>query len=147
MEPPSSDAKPLRSQETGQVRAPYGLLVAADELRYFERGHQAVPVVRSPGGTPFAGGCVVSAVCLDEVEEARRIFSRFPLTAPVPTGASSRDLFGKAHWLAASFAAKVAKPDCRTVNNEIAAAEAIAPYLTADIANDKPLDVCREPKG
>ena len=42
MEPPSSDAEALRRQETTQVRAPNGLLVAANELRHFERSHQAI---------------------------------------------------------------------------------------------------------
>ena len=42
MEPPSSDAEALRDQETAQVRAPHGLLVAADEFRDLEGGHQPV---------------------------------------------------------------------------------------------------------
>jgi hypothetical protein len=66
MEPPSSDAEALRDQETAQVRASNGLLVAADELRHFECGHQPVrqPVVRS---RCIRRRCVVSAVCADSV--------------------------------------------------------------------------------
>ena len=42
MEPPSSDAEALRRQETAQVRAANGLLVAADEFGDLERRHQAI---------------------------------------------------------------------------------------------------------
>jgi hypothetical protein len=43
MEPPSSDAEPLRDQETAQVRATDGLLVAADE---FCNQHRALVAMR-----------------------------------------------------------------------------------------------------
>ena len=48
MEPPSSDAEALRDQETAQVRAAHGLLVAANEFRDLEGSHQPVwqPAVR-----------------------------------------------------------------------------------------------------
>lgn len=42
MEPPSSDAEALRDQETAQVRASNGLLVAADEFCNLECSHQPV---------------------------------------------------------------------------------------------------------
>src|SRR5579864_8736445 len=42
MEPPSSDAEALRNQETAQVRAADGLLVAADEFCDLEGSHQSV---------------------------------------------------------------------------------------------------------
>lgn len=42
MEPPSSDAEPLRRQETAQVRASNGLLVTADEFCDLESSHQPV---------------------------------------------------------------------------------------------------------
>ena len=42
MKPPSSDAEPLRRQQTAQVRASNGFLVAADELGNLEGGHQAI---------------------------------------------------------------------------------------------------------
>src|SRR6059058_4248463 len=42
MEPPSSDAEALRDQETAQVRATDGLLVAADEFCDLECGQQPV---------------------------------------------------------------------------------------------------------
>src|SRR2546426_614688 len=42
MEPPSSNAEALRDEQAAQVRAANGLLVAADEFRHFERGHQPV---------------------------------------------------------------------------------------------------------
>ena len=47
MKPPSSDAEALRDQQTAQVRATNRLLVAADELRDLERGHQ--PIRQSVG--------------------------------------------------------------------------------------------------
>lgn len=74
---------------------------------------------------------------------AQEIFARFPMDAQVPTDTSSRDIYAKAHWLRASFGVKSSHPDCGKVREEIAAAVAIAPYLTEQIANDKPLDVCR----
>ncbi len=52
MEPPSSDAEPLRDQQTAQVGAANGLLVAADELRNLKRRHQAI-------GQPAVHGCRV----------------------------------------------------------------------------------------
>src|SRR3954451_18497615 len=42
MEPPSSDAEALRDQETAQVRATDGLLVAADKFCDLECGQQPV---------------------------------------------------------------------------------------------------------
>jgi hypothetical protein len=42
MKPPSSHAEPLRRQQTTQVRAANGFLVAADELGNLEGSHQAI---------------------------------------------------------------------------------------------------------
>ena len=42
MEPPSSDAEPLRAQQPAPVRAPHGLLVAADEAGHLEGRQQSV---------------------------------------------------------------------------------------------------------
>lgn len=42
MEPPSSDSEPLRREDTEQVRAAHGFLVAADERRDFERREKSV---------------------------------------------------------------------------------------------------------
>lgn len=64
MEPPSSDAEALRRQETAQVRAPHGFLVAANEFCDLERGQQ-------PVGSPLltcgasAAPRAISAVCAE----------------------------------------------------------------------------------
>jgi tetratricopeptide (TPR) repeat protein len=84
---------------------------------------------------------------LDEIDSAQTLFAKFPLTAPVPSDPDSHDLFGKAHWLAASLLVSKNPPDCDTVNAEIAAALAVKPELKADIATAKNLDVCTKAQG
>jgi hypothetical protein len=82
-----------------------------------------------------------------EIERAQAVFSKFPITAPVPSDNQSRDLFAKAHWLAEKFLLIKTPRDCDKINAEVATALAIDPILRSEIANDKDLAVCNEVYG
>ena len=66
MEPPSSDAEALRDQETAQIRASNGLLVAADEFCDLECSHQPVGQSALTCGASAAPRAI-SAVCAESV--------------------------------------------------------------------------------
>jgi hypothetical protein len=57
MKPPSSDAEPLRDQQTAQVRAANGLFVAADEFGNLERRHQSIRQAAAPRRAFTRGLC------------------------------------------------------------------------------------------
>lgn len=83
---------------------------------------------------------------LGELNLAKSIFARFPLSAPLPTDIGMRDIYAKAHWLSACLSVKSGTPDCTKVKEELAVAVTIAPNLRDEIEKDNVLDVCRKLK-
>ena len=84
---------------------------------------------------------------LGEFDDAQRVFSKFPITAPLPGDMASHDLFAKAHWLAAGLLTKKSPLDCGHINAEVETALLISPTLKGPIAADKSLRVCDDAHG
>lgn len=135
------------SNRLQRLQADYSIgLTYFASKNYREAKDKLVPLASATEMQNDPGVIYNAAAILDtlgELNAAKSIFVRFPLSAALPLDASSRDVFARAHWLNACLIIKSGNPNCVKVNKEVTAAMNISPYLKDEIEKDTTLDVCR----